>query len=147
MAGRSVKRRYRVRANQRFQEIRRLGRSYSNEYLVLCILPNQLPYSRYGFSVSSRIGNAVTRNRIKRRLREAVRLRMDSIQPGWDLVFIARNPIRSADYHQMDAACARLLRRAHLLPDAPDTPADRSAAEQADERIGDETGPAGAEGV
>ncbi|MCC6168338.1 MAG: ribonuclease P protein component [Caldilineaceae bacterium] len=146
-----MKRRYRVRANQRFQEIRRLGRSYSNEYLVLCVLPNQLAYSRYGFSVSSRIGNAVTRNRIKRRLREAVRLRMDSIQPGWDLVFIARNPIRSADYHQMDAACARLLRRAHLLPDAPDTPAsagaaaDRSTAKRADERIADGAGPAGAE--
>jgi ribonuclease P protein component len=81
----------------------------------LCILPNDLPYSRFGFAVSSRIGNAVHRNRIKRRLREAMRLRMDSIQPGWDLVLIARNPIRSADYQQMDAACARLLRRAHLL--------------------------------
>lgn len=122
-----MKRRYRVQANQRFQEIRRLGRSYSNEHLVLCILPNSLPYSRYGFSVSSRIGNAVTRNRIKRRLREAVRLRMDSIQPGWDLVFIARNPIRSADYHQMDAACARLIRRAHLLLEPADVaPTDTS---------------------
>ena len=110
-----MKQRYRVRQNQRFQEIRRLGRSYSNELLVLCILPNNLPYSRFGFAVSSRIGNAVTRNRIKRRLREAMRLRMNAIKPGWDLVFIARNPIRSADYHQMDAACARLLRRAHLL--------------------------------
>lgn len=92
-----------------------MGRSYTNELLVLCVLPNHLPYSRFGFSVSSRIGNAVARNRIKRRLREALRLRMDSIEPGWDIVFIARNPIRSADYHQMDAACARLLRRAHLL--------------------------------
>jgi ribonuclease P protein component len=112
-----VKRRYRVRENKRFQEIRRTGRSYTNELLVLCVLPNDLPYSRFGFSVSSRIGNAVTRNRIKRRLREAVRLRMDQIVKGWDAVFIARNPIRSADYHAMDAACARLLRRAHLLID------------------------------
>jgi ribonuclease P protein component len=110
-----VKRRYRVRENKRFQEIRRQGRSYSNELLVLSLLPNDLPYSRFGFSVSSRIGNAVDRNRIKRRLREAMRLRMDSVKPGWDLVFIARNPIRSADYQEMDTACARLLRRAHLL--------------------------------
>lgn len=133
-----MKRRYRVRANQHFQDIRRRGRSYSNEYLVLCILPNGLPYSRYGFSVSSRIGNAVTRNRIKRRLREAMRLRMDSVQPGWDLVFIARNPIRSADYHQMDAACARLLRRAQLLvepvPALPESAQDAPPTEQAQVR-------------
>jgi ribonuclease P protein component len=110
-----VKRLYRVRENERFQEIRRHGRSYSNHQLVLCVLPNNLPYSRFGFSVSRRIGKAVLRNQIKRRLREAVRLRMDQIQTGWDLVFIARNPIRNADFHEIDAACARLLRRASLL--------------------------------
>jgi len=82
---------------------------------VLCVLPNELPYCRFGFSVSSRIGNAVTRNRIKRRLRESMRLRQQSLQPGWDLVFIARKPIRDASFDEMDAACARLIRRAHLL--------------------------------
>jgi ribonuclease P protein component len=113
-----VKARYRVRANERFQEIRKQGTSYPSELLVLSALPNDLPYSRFGFSVSNRIGGAVVRNRIKRRLREAIRLRMDQIKPGWDLVFIARQPIRRADYQQMDAACARLLRRAHLLIEA-----------------------------
>ena len=112
-----MKRRYRVQENERFQEIRRRGRSYSEHRLVLCALPNDLPYSRFGFSVSRRIGKAVVRNRIKRRIREAVRLKMGQIQSGWDLVFIARNPIRDADFHQIDAACARLLRRASLLED------------------------------
>ncbi|WP_170200178.1 ribonuclease P protein component [Litorilinea aerophila] len=130
-----MKRRYRVRDNKRFQEIRRRGRSYSDALLVLCALPNDLPYSRFGFSVSSRIGNAVARNRIKRRLREAVRLRMDSVKPGWDVVFIARNPIRSADYQAMDAACARLLRRAHLLRDS-DTGVTSTAEGEKDPRAG-----------
>jgi len=110
-----VKKRYRIRENQHFQKIRRRGVSHSDKLLVICLLPNHLPYSRFGFSISSRIGNAVVRNQIKRRLREAVRLRMDSIEPGWDVVFIARRPIRYADYHKIDTACARLLRRAHLL--------------------------------
>jgi len=113
-----VKRRYRITENKRFQEIRRRGRSYSDRQLVLCLLQNDLPYSRFGFSVSRRIGNAVVRNRIKRRLREALRLRQESIKPGWDLVLIARRPIRSMGYREMDAACARLLRRAHLLGNA-----------------------------
>lgn len=120
-----MKRRYRIRKNERIQEIRRKGRAYSNSILVLCALPNGLDYSRFGFSVSNRLGKAVERNRIRRRLREAVRLRMSTIEPGWDLVFIARQPIRSADYHQMDAACARLLGRAQLLqpPAASSLPA------------------------
>ena len=55
------------------------------------------------------------RNRLKRQLREGIRLRQNTIEPGWDIVFIARRPIRSAVYHQIDAAAARLLGRAHLL--------------------------------
>lgn len=110
-----MKREFRIRDNKHFQVVRTEGKSHSNELLVMCVLPNGLPYSRFGFSVSSRIGAAVVRNRIKRRLREAMRLRMTMIQPGWDIVLIARRPITRADYHQMDAACARLLRRAHLL--------------------------------
>ena len=54
------------------------------------------------------------------------------VASGWDLVFIARNPIRSADYHEMDAVCARLLRRAHLLRDPLEnsTPAAQSGVER-----------------
>ncbi len=113
-----MKRLYRVAENERFQEIRRLGRSYSDRLLVLCALPNDLPYSRFGFSVSRRIGKAVQRNLVRRRTRESLRLRMDQILPGWDLVWIARTPIQSAEYGEIDAACARLLRRASLLADA-----------------------------
>jgi ribonuclease P protein component len=110
-----VKRRYRVRRSDRFQQIRSKGKSLSSDLMVLCALPNGLPYSRFGFSVSSRIGGAVERNRIKRRLRESMRLRATSIKPGWDIVVIARRPIRSARYATLDATCARLLGRAHLL--------------------------------
>ncbi len=86
--------------------------------MVLCALPNDLPYSRFGFAVSRRIGSAVRRNRVKRRMREAVRLMQPQIAPGWDMVFIARSPITQADYHEIAAACARLLRRAQLLTTA-----------------------------
>lgn len=110
-----MKRRYRVRENRRFQEVRRRGKSYSGRLLVLCALENYLPYSRFGFSVSRRIGNAVVRNRVKRRMREAVRLRMTDVRMGWDCVFIARAPVREASYGEIDRACAKLLRRASLF--------------------------------
>lgn len=110
-----MKKRFRIQKNERFQEIRRYGASFSHKLLVLCVLENDLGYSRFGFSVSRRIGNAVMRNRMKRRMREAIRLRMEQIRPGQDMVFIARYPIKDATYQEIDAACARLLRRANLL--------------------------------
>lgn len=83
--------------------------------LVLCALPNDLGHSRFGFSVSHWVGKAVIRNRAKRLMREAARLHQGDIKVGWDLVFIARHPIREADFKQVDQAVEQLLRRAGLL--------------------------------
>ena len=83
--------------------------------MILVALPNQLPYSRFGFTASKRIGKAVTRNRARRRMREAVRLRMKEIKPGWDLVFIARKPIVHATFQEIQAATEQLLAQADLL--------------------------------
>src|SRR4030042_938131 len=55
--------RFRLRENERFQRVRAEGRSWSHLLLVLCALPNGLEYSRFGLSVSKRVGRAVGRNR------------------------------------------------------------------------------------
>lgn len=78
-------------------------------------MPNDLPHSRFGFTASRKVGGAVQRNRARRLLREAVRLQMDAIRSGWDLVFVARPAIVTARFSEVEEACTNLLRRARLL--------------------------------
>jgi ribonuclease P protein component len=83
--------------------------------MVLNYLRNDCGISRSGFTVSKRIGKAVDRNRARRRMRHAVRLLWDLVEPGWDLIWVARPGINEAEFTELQDACARLLRRARLL--------------------------------
>ena len=89
------------------------GRSWVSSLVVMKVLPNGLSLSRYGFSVSKRVGKAVTRNRVKRLLREILRLTL--IKPGWDIVFIARSPAAKASYAEFNKSVNDLLLKSELL--------------------------------
>lgn len=113
-----MKRDFRLRRRERFEQVRREGASWTDRLLVFCVLRNDLAFSRFGFSVSRRVGKAVVRNRVKRRLREIMRLRRETIAAGWDIVVIARPPSARADYHELERAVERLLRQAGLIAPA-----------------------------
>ena len=93
------------------------GGSWACNLVVMKALPNGLTVSRCGFSVSKRVGKAVTRNRIKRLLREILRITL--LKPGWDIIFIARPAAATADYTSLKKAVESLLSRARLLETAP----------------------------
>ena len=103
----------RLRKSREFAAVRREGKSWSDRLLVLIARPNGLDITRFGFPVGKRIGNAVVRNKVKRRLREVARL--TEIQEGWDLVLIARKDASSADFHRLRSSMTRLFKRAGIL--------------------------------
>jgi ribonuclease P protein component len=112
-----MRREYRLRTNADFERLRREGRAQFHPLLVISVLRNDLEHSRFGFVVGRKIGKANKRNRVKRRMREAVRKRMQEgeIDAGWDVVFVARGPIRGATFQQVDEAVGLLLCRAGLV--------------------------------
>jgi ribonuclease P protein component len=71
--------------------------------------------TRFGLSTSRRLGGAVARNRVRRRLREALRVMAPSFQPGWDVLIIARPALVEADHEALVGALRRLLGRSGVM--------------------------------
>lgn len=108
-----MKRGQRLTQKSQYATVFSQGKSWANELLIIKALPNGLGWSRFGYSVSKRVGKAVIRNRVKRLLRECARL--TPYKPGWDIVFIARSAISEANYYQLKRAVEELTQRAKLL--------------------------------
>ena len=108
-----MQRRHCLTGSKRYSKIHTKGTSAANRLLVVRFLANDLDRSRFGFVVSKRIGNAVVRNRVRRRLKEAVR--NHAVKPGWDVVFIARRSIERATFQQLKRAAGNLLVQTYLV--------------------------------
>lgn len=106
----------RLRQRQEFAKVYRRGRPYRSDLLIMRALRTNEPLSRFGFTVSRAVGNAVTRNRVRRRMREAVGSLC--VGSGWDIVFNSRVKIAQASYAQIREAMRTLLERAELLQEA-----------------------------
>jgi ribonuclease P protein component len=107
--------RHRLTAATAFKRARQRGRSWGNALLVLHAVRGDEATTRYGFAVSRRVGNAVVRNRVRRRLREIARRRLGQVPPGWEVVLTARPATAAVPYAELARAADDLLRRAGLL--------------------------------
>lgn len=87
----------------------------ANSYLVLYARRNRLAQNRVGLTVSKKLGCAVVRNRVRRRLREVYRLNESRFAPGLDIVVVARSRCIHADFDQLTNAYLSLAEKAGIL--------------------------------
>jgi len=105
---------YNIRKNSEFRAVYRKGKSFSNYLLVLYVNRNKSDFNRLGVSVSKKVGNSVTRNRIKRLIKECYRHNTEGINKGYDLIFIARNSAKGKSYKEIEKSLINLFNKAGL---------------------------------
>jgi ribonuclease P protein component len=110
-----VKREFRLTRFGDFMRVRRAGKSYAHPLVVLIVKSNALSTVRIGVAAGRSVGNAVERNRAKRRMRSCIHRQLPSLVGGRDLILLARKPIAEATFQQIDLAIQGLLERAGLL--------------------------------
>ncbi len=111
-----MQRKFRLTRSEDFKRVRRTGKSYAHPLVVLVTQASDSAHVRVGVAAGKTTGTAVSRNRAKRLLREAMRSLLPSLASGWDLVLIARPALVSATLAETRAALLTLLRRARIIP-------------------------------
>lgn len=110
---------HRLRTRKQFERVFQQGRRRGRSLLILFHLPRDpdgLP-PRLGLAVSRKVGRAVVRNRVRRRLREIFRLHQNRIHPPCDLVVVARPAAANADYHALERDFLSALAKLGALAD------------------------------
>ena len=87
-----------LRKRREFLRVQKTGRRFKRRHLVLIVAPGDSAEARVGFTVSRKVGEAVMRNKVRRRLREILRLHPEAILPGRDHVVVAYSEAAGASY-------------------------------------------------
>jgi ribonuclease P protein component len=94
-----------------YDVVYREGRRRTSREFTIFLRPNGLEVSRFGWSIKKALGNAVRRNRIRRRLREILRLHRQEIATGWDIVIHPRSTAATAEFSPLAAELVKLVPR------------------------------------
>ncbi|TWT00628.1 MULTISPECIES: ribonuclease P protein component [unclassified Planomicrobium] len=106
----------RIKKNKEFQTVFKKGKSFANRQFIVYVLKNEQPAFRIGLSVSKKVGNAVTRNRIKRYIRQTFLELEHDLLPNADYVIIARQQAATLDFHESKKSLEHVLKIARALP-------------------------------
>jgi len=99
-----------------FERVLKKGKGLKEDFLVLRMAKNDLSQSRFGFIVGKKISNKATlRNKLKRRLRELVRGKIEKVKKGFDIILIAQPGLEDRDFWELEEILNKVFNRAKLL--------------------------------
>lgn len=93
-----------------FKKVYRNRKTFGNKNFTLYVRKNGLDHCRMGFSINKKVGKAVVRNRIKRRLRALYEKYFDRILPGWDYILVIKTNVADLDFSQTESAFYHILK-------------------------------------
>ena len=111
-----MNKRQRIKKNEEFQKVFKKGKSFANrQFVVYCLRKEEQMEFRIGLSVGKKVGNAVTRVRIKRYIRQAFLELQDEVRQDMDYVIIARTQAATLDFHETKKSLEHVLKIAKVL--------------------------------
>lgn len=111
----TMEKKYRLRKNMEFKKVYSVGKNYWNRNLVLYVRKNNLGETRVGYTITKKHGNAVVRNKIRRRMKEAFRLNFYNVKQGYDLVFIPKKNTGNITYNELEGSMIHIMKIARVL--------------------------------
>lgn len=106
----------RLKKRAEFGQVFKRGRTFGDRYLVLFVLsPGRGPRPRVGFATQRTVGNAVHRNRVRRRLRALYGPYADTVEPCGDLIFLGKKSVLDARWADLEKSMRRVLRQSGCL--------------------------------
>ena len=109
-----MKRTTTVKENYEFRRMYAKGKSGVSSCLVVYYRPNRRGHNRLGVTVSTKLGHAVVRNRVRRRLREIFRLSQGQMKQGYDVILVARTRAAHVDYWELRRAFEKTCKKLGL---------------------------------
>lgn len=106
---------YKIKKNREYKALYNCKNSVADYNLVLFFNKTGNDYTRFGFTCAKKIKLAVNRNRIRRSLKEIVRLNDKKVKIGYDIIIMARNNSVNADYRALEKSFFKVLQRSNLL--------------------------------
>lgn len=104
-----------LKKNKEFNFVYRRGKAQGAKNMTLVFVKSRYGGVRVGFSVSKKVGNAVVRNRVRRRLKEAYRGLYEGLSGSYSLVFVARDTIARSEFSEICRDMRYLLKKADIF--------------------------------